>query len=328
MKRIMLTDSQLQQIINLRDSGMSWVKIEQQTEVARRIAKREYDEWYQKQSLKQIEEARKEVAAQEYRLHLDLLSHLASLLIDSLGTPKAINQLQRTDEVLTQFLATDIYQEYPSFGPRLGDRERQSRVTRMNELLFKSLRDHTQRKVPWEMLEKWKKARNTFEEDIEKMRNEIREILRNIVAQKPKLKDNIDKVYKDSDVLEYCMDGILVHMWLNDVMGKESKVTAVKGQSLTRQGTAWIVFHDEAPIQTQLTFNSEDPNKNVDLAKDIAEASNWAIKNIRLGKIELIEKLRKEILEMREATNKLETVLNPLVLRPIILNTRCDICPV
>jgi hypothetical protein len=328
MKKIVLSHNQLEQVIDLCEKGISWVKIEKEIGVARRIAKREYDEWLAKQSQRQLEEARREVVAQEYRMHLNLLSQMANFLLDSLVIPAPLTDLREADEVMSQFLKKDFYEDQPTFELRLGQQQREKRVVRMNELLFKSLRDHTQGKVPWQILDDWKKARNSCVEDLIKVRKEIREVFVNIAKQKPKLKEVIDKVNKDSNVLEHCVDGILTYMWLNDVMGNESKVTAVKGQSLTRQGTAWIVFHSEAPVQTRLTFNGENHDANVDLAKDIVKASNWTITNLREGKGELIEDLQKEIHKMREAVSTLEVALNPLVLRPIILNTQCDICPI
>ena len=102
MKKIVLSNSQIQQVINLRDSGISWVKIEKETGIARRITKREYDEWAAKQSQRQLEDARKEVAAQEYRLHVGLLSRMAEFLLDSLVIPAPLTDLRMADEVMWQ----------------------------------------------------------------------------------------------------------------------------------------------------------------------------------------------------------------------------------
>ena len=328
MKKIVLSNSQIQQVINLRDSGMSWVKIEKETGIARRIAKREYDEWAAKQSQRQLEDARKEVVAQEYRMHLDLLSQMANLLLDSLVIPHPLTDLRRADEVMSQFLAKDIYQDQPSFGPRLGEQQRDKRVIRMNELLFKSLRDHTERKVPWQVLDIWKGSRNSCVEDIEKMRKEISEVFTNILNQKSMIKEKLDKGYMNSGVTENIKNGILIHMWLNGVMGKNSQVTAMKGVSLTKEGTGWVVFHENAPGETKVTFDREGPGDNELLAKEVADVSKWAIKNLLRGKEDLIEKVKKEVYKMQESTDRLEATLNPLVLRPIILNTRCDICPI
>jgi hypothetical protein len=45
-------------------------------------------------------------------------------------------------------------------------------------------------------------------------------------------------------------------------------------------------------------------------------------------KSDLIQKMKEEVSKMQENASQFEAVLNPLVLRPIILNTQCDICPI
>src|SRR3989304_6932392 len=119
MKRILLSSSQLEQVLDFREKGLSWIKIEKATGIARRIAKREYDGWSAKKSQRQLEDARKEVVAQEYRIHLDLLSRMANFLLDSLVIPHPLTDLRRADEVMSQFLAKDFYQDQPSFELRL-----------------------------------------------------------------------------------------------------------------------------------------------------------------------------------------------------------------
>ena len=328
MKKIVLSHNQIQQVINLRESGISWVKVEKETGIARRIAKREYDEWVAKQSQRQLEDARKEVVAQEYRMHLDLLSQMANLLLDSLVIPHPLTDLRRADEVMWQFLAKDIYQDQPSFGPRLGDQQRDKRVIRMNELLFKSLRDHTERKVPWQVLDIWKGARDSCVKDIENMKKEIHEVFTNILNQESKLKEKLDKGYMNSSVTENIKKGILINIWLSGITGVNSQVTAMKGVSLTKKGTGWVVFHENAPAETNVTFDRESPSDNEWLARKVSDVSKWAIKNLLRGKVDLIEKVKKEVHKMQESTDRLEATLNPLVLRPIILNTQCDICPI
>jgi len=328
MKKIVLSNSQIQQVINLRNSGISWVKIETETGIARRIAKREYDEWASKQSQRQLEDARKEVAAQEYRLHLSLLSRMAEFLLDSLVIPDPLTDLRRADEVMRQFLAKDFYQDQPLFGPPFVNRQRDKRVIRMNELLFKSLRNHTERKVPWQVVDIWKGARDSCVEDIAYMKKEIHVVFTNILNQKPMLKEKLDKGYMNSGVTENIENGILIHMWLNGVLGKNSQVTTMKGVSLTKKGTGWVVFHENAPAETNVTFGGESPSDNELLVKEVADVSKWAIKNLLRGKEDLIEKVKKEVHKIQDSTDRLEATLNSLVLRPIILNTRCDICPI
>ena len=92
MKRVVLSNSQLEQVLSLRQNGLSWVKIQRETGIPRRIARRDYEESQQRQ----LESARKDVAAQEYRLHLDLLwcprkdGNHRSLLLLSLQRPSLL----------------------------------------------------------------------------------------------------------------------------------------------------------------------------------------------------------------------------------------------
>ncbi len=328
MKKILLSNSQLPQVINLRDSGMSWVKIEKEMGIARRIAKREYDEWAGKQSQRQLEDARKEVFAQEYRIHLDLLSQMANLLLDSLVIPHPLTDLRRADEVMSQFLAKDFYQDQPLFRPRLGDQQRDKRIIRMNQLLFKSLRDHTERKVPWQILDIWKGARDSCVKDIDNMKKEIHKVFTNILNQKSKLKEKLDKGYMNSSVTENIEKGILINIWLSSITGVNSQVTPKKGESLPKKGTGWVVFHENASVETNVTFDHESPIDNEWLAREMSDVSKWAIVNLLESKSNLIKNIKEEVSEMQKNASQLEAVLNPLVLRPIILNTQCYICPI
>jgi hypothetical protein len=328
MKKILLSNSQLEQVISFREKGLSWIKIEKTTGIARRIAKREYDEWFAKQSQRQLEEARKDVVAQEYRVHLDLLSRLASFLLDTLVIPDPLTDLRRADEVMSQFLTKDFYQDQPSFDILLGDQQRDKRIIRMNELLFKSLRDHTERKVPWQVVNTWKEARNSSIDSTNEIKKEINEVLTNILRQKPELKIWIDDIYSDVSVIKNTVRGLLINIWLNEIVGLNSQVITMKGASLITRGTAWVVFHDKAPTETNIIFDRESPSDNKLLAKEMTGVFKWAIENVIKEKSVFIQDLKRKVHVMQDVTNKLEEVLNPLVLRPIILNTKCDICPI
>ncbi len=206
-------------------------------------------------------------------MHLDLLSQMVNLPLDSLVIPHPLTDLRRADEVMWQFLAKDIYQDQPSFGPRLGGHRRDKRVIRMSELLFKSLRDHTERKVPWQVLDIWKGARDSCVKDIECMKKETREVFTNILNQESKLKEKLDKGYMNSSVTENIKKGILINIWLSGITGVNSQVTAMKGISLTKKGTGWVVFHENTPAETNVTFDRGSPSGNEWLAREVSNVS-------------------------------------------------------
>jgi plasmid stabilization system protein ParE len=65
-----------------------------------------------------------------------------------------------------------------------------------------------------------------------------------------------------------------------------------------------------------------------DLAEDVAEICRWAANNLSIEERDQhISWYRDGIEAMKEAVQKLEDALDPLMLRPMILRTRCDLCP-
>jgi hypothetical protein len=62
--------------------------------------------------------------------------------------------------------------------------------------------------------------------------------------------------------------------------------------------------------------------------EDFIKILNWAITNLRDGeRADLLPQLSAEIDTMGKTIVELEEMLNPLLVRPMILRTRCDLCP-
>lgn len=328
MKKIRLSNEQMQRVIGLREGGASWVGIQKETGIARQIAKRQYDEWYRSQSQRQLDDARKSVVAQEYRVHLDLLSRIANLLLNSLVIPHPLSDIRKADEVASSFLSQDIYRNGLSLGLPSEGGQRAGLVGRMNDLVFKSLREHTQGKVPWKALDEWKDSRDSCVLRIEKLRVKINEVLAGIVKQEARLGARIERAKGDVALQQTIPTGILLYLWTNDILGREGEVTPFRGESVVRKGTAWVSFHNALPEQTNLIFSTENQDDNEELAKEVVRIANWVIENVRESETALFGRVKNEIERMGDAASTLEAALNPLVLRPLILSTKCDICPV
>lgn len=326
MKETILTDDQLRGVIDLREKGMSWMGIQRATGVSRRVAKRNYDQWQKKQSRKGYDEALKEVAAQEYRRHLDLLSRLANSLIDSLDVPEPFTDVRSAHEVLSQVMATDIYQEELPTRAFSSEPAREKRIRHMNELLLGSLREHTRRDVPWKMLDKWELNRDNCVKSIGETRTEVGELLQNILEQKLELKGKLERPGRSQKLLQDFTDSIVTHLWSGDVLAEEVGLTVMKGEGLIHRGSAWVVFSDRAPERRQFVFDGD--TDNVATANEVKCVAEWVLDNFRKGKPELIERMRTEVPAVQEATDRLGAALNPLALRRIVLNTRCSICPI
>jgi hypothetical protein len=89
------------------------------------------------------------------------------------------------------------------------------------------------------------------------------------------------------------------------------------------KGKTYVAFGDRA-ARTTLTLI--DNGK----ARKIVELCQWVLNNLNIedeGR-SLIRALSGAVCRMREKQQQLEEMLDPLVLTPLLLKTRCSLCPV
>ena len=107
-------------------------------------------------------------------------------------------------------------------------------------------------------------------------------------------------------------------VWRGIITGKADEVHVFKGTSLTSKG------------KVALRFQQNSDGLRIDdlaLATIMLSVCKWTIKNLRTDRSGTIKSLRDEVGIMRASYDDLEDSLNELVLRPIILQTRCKLCP-
>jgi len=87
------------------------------------------------------------------------------------------------------------------------------------------------------------------------------------------------------------------------------------------EGRGLIVFGEVGSLtRIELPYSS--------LARDVAEICKWAAKNVSIEERDRQIRLYQDGIEaMKEAIKKLEDMLDPLMLRAMILRTTCDLCP-
>jgi len=325
MPRKKLSDEELERVVKLRQMGNSWTGIQRATGIHRQRAQRAYGEWERNKTIEQLKEARKEVAAEEFRRHLNCLLKLAESLAHNLDIPSPSHHLIRSDEVLLTFWQRDIVGEYGVYGlPETAYRgiERYSSETclRQNRILFTALKVHTREKVDWKILDQWQ---NLWDQCIRvqgELRKELEETLSNILKQKQDLKDRITKESGKEDVIQRMADGLLHGIWQGVLAGNAGQSPVVKTVSAGHQRVE-VVFGG-GHLSLQVFFSQND------LAKEVEGICHWAAKNLGIVRNEDIVGLVNDVREMRKAIGQLTEMLNPLVLRPLILGTWCDLCPV
>ena len=319
MRRRELSDEELNRIIRLRQIGTSWLKIQHETGIHRQTAKRAYERWEHSKSMEELKEARKDVAAQAFGEHINYLIKLAESLVSALHVPEMLRGLGNADEALDQLWMRNIQGEL-ELSQKSGTVEI-GHVVRRNRMIFKALQEHTREKVRWEALEEWKQARNNAAEYSKKLRLEVTEVIGNILNSQPGLKEKIKTAIGSNDVTQKISDGVRETIWRGILTGKLEQMSVLEGSSVLTEGRVWLEFYG-GDSDTRLDLN------DVELAKEVLGMCRRAVTNLRQGiKSDLVRRLADEVRQMQDRTQELEKSLEGLLLRPMILRTRCELCP-
>ncbi len=318
MKKRELSPIEFKKVVELRQLGAKWTEIEQETKVERRAAKRVYEEWERDKKVKEQEAVRFRVAAEAFHEHMNDLIRLTESLVSALHVPEMLRRLDSADETLDQLWMRNIQAELEPFPSSSHERER---VVWRNKMLFKSLQDHTREKVRWKALEEWKQARNNAIQYSKELRLEATEVIRNNLNNCLGLETRIKTAIGGSDVTEKVSDGLIENIWRGILTGKPEQMRVKEGVSLYKKGQVWLEFY-EGDSDTRLYLN------DVELAKEALSMSRRVVTNLREGtKSDLVQRLTEEVRQMQDRTGELEESLDGLILRPMILRTRCDLCP-
>jgi len=319
MGRRQLPAEELDKVVRLRQAGASWLRVQRETGIHRRTAKRAYDKWERSKSIEEIKEARKDVAAQAFGEHINYLIKLAEALVSALHVPEMLRGLSNADEALDQLWKRNIQGEL-ELSRKSGTVEIE-RVARRNRMVFKALQEHTREKVRWEAFEEWKQARNNAVEYSKKLHLEAKEVIGNILNSQPDLRKRMKVISRGNNVIEAISDGVIENIWRGILAGKPEQMHVWEGTSLVNKGHVELRFYKD-DTDTRLDLN------DVKLAKDVLKVCRWAADNLQKGnKSDLVEKLEDEVHRMQDRTEELEESLDGLLLRPMILRTRCDLCP-
>lgn len=325
-RRRNLSPDELSDIVQLRGSRTGWLKIERITGVPRQIAKREYGAWEHSQSKEELKQARIQVATDLFDEHLQQIVGLAQGLVNDM--PESMTPLETRDaetvisDILARWISSEA-EERVCLIPGQQEAERaQRRSLRQNQMLFRSLRDHTREKVDWRVLEEWKGGWSRSRGAMEALRSKAEKMVWSVLDnQKPSVRDKIDASGVGKSILAKMIAGVIEVIWRGANDNALEKVEQFVQTRQITEGRGLIVFGELGSL-TRI----ELPDSG--LTKDVAEICKWAAKNLSIEERDGQVRLYRDGTEaMKQAVQKLENALDPLMLRPMILRTRCDLCP-
>jgi len=324
-KRIELNGKQKRDIVKYREAGKNWTEIWKATGVPRHACKRYYLEWQQESRAADKTALRQNLVAEYYREHIELLIAFGERLekrIDIAGLPvPAVD----SGEYLAP-LWTQGFPETPAEGiqPLAYSKEpKQPSIDRKtylnNRLIFRSLQDHTRSKVRWEALEGWKAGWDGCRDTVQRLRHDIdRTQQEKLDAGTPREGALIEFVW--SQAKDQVKDQVIDVLWkiLRDSRLPADYLPAREAQ--TAKDLAGILAGGGSrEIMLPPRYS------------DVVEPPVVLILQEVMGDIagsEGVKRLAGHLDEMAAAYRETGEKLNALLLRPILLSTRCDLCPV
>ena len=128
---------------------------------------------------------------------------------------------------------------------------------------------------------------------------------------------------REDDPAKWMTEAVLKVIWrdiLQDKLDEEGPpFETVSGRIGTPQDLDIYVKSGDEKVFTLIG------STNKSLAEKVTRICNLAAGNLRKG--DMVRELYREVGNMKKASEELREVLNPVRLRPIILRTRCELCP-
>jgi len=334
MKKTLVSPDQLNKVIKLRQSGAKWTEIERETEVERRAAKRAYEEWERDKRIEEEKAARFRVRAQALNEHVDDLVCLARSISNELVISHELDAMEENaDQFLSRLLQKDLLGRYGS--PRSLCTQEHDYVGfyyREKELLVESLKTHGGKELRGVLEHDWLGAKNNCARIIVQLRKATNELAGRSFSQTPPgdLLERCKEASRQYGLLEQITEGVLRAVCRAVVQGK-----------LDEDGDDPRFIAEERPapapgdIDTDVmaAIGSETHgtvvrffgSSNKGLAEEVARICDRVVSELRKG--DNVKALGDEVGDLREAQEELLGILNPVRLKPMILNTRCDLCP-
>ena len=316
MRKKYVSEEELERIIRFVELGASWLKIQDETKIPRRSAKRAYEEYMRSKSGDDLKAARQQVASEQFNAHMQDLISLAQSLVSSIGEP-TVGDTRTSEKVMDGILEVDVRAHRINNPLTAKTRPTRELVIRQNKILIQSLKVHTLEKVEWKTLDEWGKARNIWIENATKLKKEAGEIISNLIHGKQFgdiIEDNVDRK-KISEIIEGIFDATTRGILNGKVDEAEDLVQIIPDERGMR-----LTFSGDTDSNLQRYENQE-------LAEEVFKLARQAITNLRAVKDSDIIQMTNSLKIMRNKKSELENMLEELRLIPLILSTKCDICP-
>jgi len=311
-----ITDQQISDMMRLRRQGKSLSAIARALKCNRQTVRVYLKE---RQADVLVDEIKKQLLTDEQQKHLDDLTQFAASLVSHLTIPDSPTENRDVVAVLDTLLPKDLPQGLDSASREA--RRKQRQTERRNKMLFESLRQHTGGKGWWQAFEEWQQAWVTCIKGLEGVKKPAPEMVKDLLnQQKANLEEEVEKVTGKKDVLERIVDGVLWAAWWvgtannpeEELEFRNFRVLLVAQQLRVTTGS----------YELRLIFSETEAA----LAQEVATVCNFALQD--LYPRYMADEIQGMRHRMEEKIEEIDDALDPFILYPLLVRTRCILCPV
>jgi hypothetical protein len=317
MRKIDITDEQLRQIVALREKGHSWIYIERVTGIPRRAAQHRFKEFQKSRLAIEVSEARKEFSKEEFGRHVDALTNLAAALQFAMALPEWPEIETSAKDKLDGLLGIEIPPVNPVH-PTILDATKITARRRRNQRLLDALKQHTAKEAPWERIEEewavaWDACRKLLPQFVEEADKVFRALLEEAPGQKEQIKEYAARKDGVGDIAKW----IPRCPWRLMTVGDEDWGEAFSIREGV--GTKKDLFELRCGSDQVTTFSNK---ASAETALKICRQAMKRIKALPVAK-----DLKAEVAKVQSVVEEFQDRFDAVELRPVILRTRCALCP-
>ena len=145
--------------------------------------------------------------------------------------------------------------------------------------------------------------------------------MQGLLTKRPELVNRIKAKYTKKEIVEKMGTGITEALWQSIREGELNKCEEYI-KTAAPSGGKWQVYFGKKASSVGIDLDSAG------LAEEVADACRTAVRTFIHGeKAVMLDELAADIKIMEKKKQLLEDMLDRIVLRPLILRTRCELCP-
>lgn len=263
------------------------------------------------------DEVRKQLLTDELQRHLNEVTEFAVSFKSRVIRPESLGEDRDAAAVFEPLLGNGLPQGLDSDSQRA--RRGQRQLERQGKMLLMSLREHNRDQGWWRAYEEWQEAWNTCRDTFRELRREADEEVPNRINKNPSLKAEVERQISEErssrgrGVMERLEEGVLSGVWGAGTTGKPSRF---KGED----------NHITVVLEDRRYYDFGYRSNEVSLVPDMIEVLKLSYETLYQS---FNDKSIPEMLHrIDEKIEVIDDALDPFILRPLLVRTRCKLCPV